>query len=371
MSVSRLAALAALLSFALTATTTPAQAQTAKRRPAIVVYVGPPSMAKVLRVNLQADAPAFFPAKVTIRAGQAITWRIHGFHTITFPGVNTNLPLVVPHPELRQPPLSDAAGVPFWWAGEAPQLAINPMLVEQRGGATIGRPTDFRNSGIVRLLSETGFHGEAPPYTLTFLKPGIYHYFCAIHLGMRGTVTVLPASAKLTTQAAVTRQAKSQMSRVVSELKRLNTTAPTSPHQILVGAGTSGSAEIAAFFPKRLNINVGDTVTFVDNDPTDVHTVTFGSEEYTSAIENSVFEYAGHSLVFNPLSALPSEPPESPSPVPYDGTNHGDGYINSGLLYPPQTPEQLHEFAVTFTKPGTYRLECVIHSNMDATIVVP
>ena len=185
------------------------------------------------------------------------------------------------------------------------------------------------------------------------------------------TVTVLPASAKLTTQAAVTRQAKSQMSRVVSELKRLNTTAPTSPHQILVGAGTSGSAEIAAFFPKRLNINVGDTVTFVDNDPTDVHTVTFGSEEYTSAIENSVFEYAGHSLVFNPLSALPSEPPESPSPVPYDGTNHGDGYINSGLLYPPQTPEQLHEFAVTFTKPGTYRLECVIHSNMDATIVVP
>jgi plastocyanin len=321
-------------------------------------------------VNSQADVPAFFPAKVTIRAGQSITWRIHGFHTITFPGANTSLPLVVPHPELPQQSMSDAAGVRFWWAGKAPQLVINPMLVEQRGGATIGRPTDFRNSGIARLLSETGFHGEAAPYTLTFLKPGIYHYFCAIHQGMRGTVTVLPASAKLTTQAAVTRRAKAQMSGVVSELKRLNTTAPTSSHQVLVGAGTSGSAEIASFFPNRLDINVGDTMTFLDGDPTDVHTVTFGPEEYTSAIENSVFEYAGSSLVFNPLSALPSEPPDLPSPVQYDGTNHGDGYLNSGLLYSSQTPDQPHQFAVTFTKPGTYRLECVIHANMDATIVV-
>jgi plastocyanin len=368
LNVLKLAAFAAVLSFVLLATATPARGETTKRRPPIVVYAGPPSMARFLRVNLQADAPAFFPANVTIRAGQSITWRIHGFHTITFPGANTNLPLVVPHPELPQPPLSDAARVPFWWVGNSPQLEINPSLVEQRGRATVSNPTDFRNSGIVRLLSES--NGEAAPYTLTFLKPGIYHYFCAIHLGMRGTVTVLPASAKRTTQATVSRQAKAQIAKVVAELKRLNTTAPTDRNRILVGAGRSGSAEIMSFFPSRLNINVGDTVTFVDNNPTDVHTVTFGPEEYTSAIENSVFEYAGDSLVFNPLSALPSEPPDSPSPVRSDGTNHGNGYINSGLLYPPQTPDQLHQFAVTFTNAGTYRLECVIHSNMDATIVV-
>jgi plastocyanin len=325
-------------------------------------------MAKVVRVNLQADTPAFFPSNVTIRAGQSITWRIHGFHTITFPGTNTDLPLVVPHPDLPQPPLPDAAGVPFWWVGKAPQLEINPMLVEQSGGATISNPTDFRNSGIVRLLSE--LNGKAAPYTLKFLKPGIYPYFCAIHFGMRGTVTVLPASAKPTTQAAVTRQAKAQLARDVSELERLNTTAPTGPSQMLVGAGTSGSAEIMSFFPNRLDINVGDTVTFVDNDPTDNHTVTFGPEEYTSAIEGSVFEYSGDSLVFNPFSALSSEPPDSLSPARYDGMNHGNGYLNSGLLYPPEIPDQLHQFAVTFTKPGTYRLECVIHTLMDATIVV-
>ena len=366
--VLRVVAIAALLSFALVATATPARAGIGKRGPALVVYAGPPSMAKVLRVNLQADAPAFFPANVTIRAGQSISWRIHGFHTITFAGTNLNLPLVVPHPDLPQPPLADAAGVPFWWVGNSPQLEINPMLVQQRGGATISKPTDFRNSGIVRLLGES--NGEAPPYTLTFRKPGVYRYFCAIHLGMRGTVTVLPASAKPTTQAAVARQAKTQLSKVVSELKRLNSTKPTRPRQILVGAGASGSAEIMSFFPSELNINVGDTVTFVDNDPVDVHTVTFGPEEYTSAIENTVFEYAGDRLVFNPLCVLASEPPDSPSPFRYDGTNHRNGYINSGLLYPPQVPNQLHEFAVTFTKAGTYRLECVIHSHMDATINV-
>jgi hypothetical protein len=83
--------------------------------------------------------------------------------------------------------------------------------VEQRGGATVSKPTDFRNSGIVRLLSES--NGEAAPYTLTFLKARDHHYFCAIHLGMRGRVTVLPASAKRTTQATVSRQAKAQIAK--------------------------------------------------------------------------------------------------------------------------------------------------------------
>jgi hypothetical protein len=79
---------------------------------------------------------------------------------------------------------------------------------------------------------------------------------------------------------------------------------------------------------------------------------------------------AGGAVVLNPLAALTSEPPGSPTPVPYDGGNHGNGYINSGILYPPQVPNQPHDFAVKFTRAGTYHLECEIHPNMDATIVV-
>jgi hypothetical protein len=134
--------------------------------------------------------------------------------------------------------------------------------------------------------------------------------------------------------------------------------------QDLGGTGIGGSALAQARLDLRIRrrfaltacgargLDVGETVTFVDNDPTDNHTVTFGPEEYTSAIEGSVFEYAGGSLVFNPLSALSSEPPDPASPARYDGTNHGNGYLNSGLLYPPQIPDQPHQFAVTFTKPG-------------------
>ena len=32
----------------------------------------------------------------------------------------------------------------------------------------------------------------------------------------------------------------------------------------------------------------------------------------------------------NPLAAYPSDPP--PALLPYDGTNHGNGFLNSGLL---------------------------------------
>jgi plastocyanin len=40
------------------------------------------------------------------------------------------------------------------------------------------------------------------------------------------------------------------------------------------------------------------------------------------------------------------------------------------LLFPPQVPNQPHAFTLTFTKAGTYTLECVVHPNMDATVVV-
>jgi plastocyanin len=52
------------------------------------------------------------------------------------------------------------------------------------------------------------------------------------------------------------------------------------------------------------------------------------------------------------------------------GTNHGNGFLNSGMLdTDPHTPNP-SSVRVTFTRPGTYRFECVIHPDMDATVTV-
>jgi plastocyanin len=54
------------------------------------------------------------------------------------------------------------------------------------------------SSGVVAL---TGNYANLPgqaflkaPFTLTFTKPGVYKYYCLIHPGMAGTITVLAAA---------------------------------------------------------------------------------------------------------------------------------------------------------------------------------
>jgi plastocyanin len=335
----------------------------------LTIYAGPNLAKAPVAVSKQADALAFFPSQVTIRVGQSLTWRFHGFHTVTFPGASHDPPFIVPQAGSVQPLLNDAAGNPFWWVGQAPRLLIDPSALVGGAGRTISSPLAVRGSGLLRVISATAAH-PAAPYTLTFTKAGIYQYLCTVHQGMRGTVRVL-AKARPATPAAVAKHGAAQLAAVLRELKSLDTQTPPDTHTVLIGAGSRSGAEIASFYPSSLTVNTGDTVTFTHNDPTDIHTVTFGAEPYTLAIENSLFQPEGSppTVFANPLFVLSSDPPPV-SPVPYDGTNHGNGYINSGILFPQQAPTSPHQYLVKFTKPGTYRYECVIHPNMDGTITV-
>ena len=92
----------------------------------------------------------------------------------------------------------------------------------------------------------------------------------------------------------------------------------------------------------------------------------------TGLIEKNFVAPKGKGLFVNGLGAFPSEPPAAAGPISYDGHNHGNGYINSGILQPLDTPRSAgpHAFRVTFTRKGTYHYECVIHEHMDGTVVV-
>jgi plastocyanin len=342
----------------------------AKTGSGVTVFAGPNLSAPPPGVSPQADALAFFPRVATVHVGDKVTWQFRGFHTATFAGSNQNYPFIVPLGG-TEPATKDAAGQPLWWGGVAPLLGLSPLSVMQQGSSTISSPSQVRNSGLVRILQATQQH-PPKPYVLTFAKAGTYRYLCAVHPAMRGVVRVRPPRAPIASPATQKKQGATELQRLIADAKALNQSKPASNLEVLAGVGHKATgAEVASFFPDQLAVKTGDTVTFTNRDETDVHTVTFGPEALRTQIEKDFAAPQGSQILLHPLGAFPSEPPGTPTPQ-YDGANHGDGYLNSGILAPPGSPASAgpQSFQVTFTKPGTYQYECVIHEHMDGTIVV-
>jgi plastocyanin len=348
----------------LAALVTAGNAAAARHSDGVTVLAGPPP--HTLPAN--ADALAFFPRAVTIRSGDTVTWQFAGFHTVTFAGTHRPYPFITTAG--KQPAVNDAAGKQFWWAGKLPQLVVSPLSLLPQGSETISSPSQVHSSGLLRIITAPP---RQPPasFALRFTQPGVYHYQCAVHPGMRGVVIVVPSSEGAPSAASEAAAAKQKVARAVADAHRLMHTKPSMPLRVLVGAGDNATgAEVTAFFPSRLNVHVGDTVTFVNHDQTDIHTVTFGQEKLRSSIEKGFVLPKGRQVLLNPLGGLPSDPPGAPAD--YDGHNHANGYLNSGVLQPQGAPATAgpKSFSVTFTKAGVYHYECVVHANMDGTIVV-
>lgn len=116
------------------------------------------------------------------------------------------------------------------------------------------------------------------------------------------------------------------------------------PQTWQVQAGVSSQSEALQglqFYPNAMTINAGDTVTwsFPAGEP---HTVT----------------------LLGPKASPP--PPNDPSvPAPAGGTTYdGSTYTSSGFLLGGKT------YSLTFTKPGVYKVYCLIHGGMEQTITV-
>ena len=116
-------------------------------------------------------ADAYFPEVLTIHAGSTVTWTGAEFHTVTFAPASTIAHLranfVIPVPQ----------------KGGPPKLTVNPQ-VAYPGGGNVYNGTGFLTSGILQAP-----HNQ---FSVTFPKPGIYHYSCVVHPGMDGTIRVIP-----------------------------------------------------------------------------------------------------------------------------------------------------------------------------------
>ena len=317
------------------------------------VFVGGDQVVKTAPPNFSPNA--FLRRTVTVHVGDTVSWRFRGFHTVTFPVKGKQPPpFEVPTPT----PVSgaiDGAGRPFWFNGQLPQLAVNPVAAAPaKGSAYTG--ARFRNSGLP----------ATPPkaYSLKFTKAGTFDYYCAIHTGMEGRVKVLSSKKRIPTEAQNRAAATAELNRLVAQAKSA-AAKPTAAGTVDIGRGPSGTRfTINSFFPNNPTVKVGGTLTFTmaGQNPTEIHTATLGP------LTREQVPFIGPTGAINAVAAYPSDPPTAFPP--YTGINHGNGFLNLGLEDNRPASPLPNTGAITFNAAGTFQLKCLVHAGMDATVTV-
>jgi plastocyanin len=206
-----------------------------------------------------------------------------------------------------------------------------------------------------------------------FTKKGSYSYYCTIHPGQKGTVKVVGKGKAIPSNKANAKAAKKEYAKVVKQLKKDGKFAGPAGNEVRAGNDTLKST-ILAFFPTKKSVPVGTTVTFaMSPTTTEAHTITFGPADYLKSQADAFIgatSTPGGLPVVSSQAAYPSDPPPG---APADGTNHGNGFVNLGIIDgDPATPVQLAPSSakVTFSKAGTYSYICLIHPDMHGEIDV-
>jgi len=321
------------------------------------VSAGPPKPPGIKHLEFN----GFFPSATEIHVGDSVSWAINGFHTVTFLAKGQPAPpLIITSGAIPLSGKLDAAGAPLWFNGQPTQI-INPQAAAPAGGKAYNG-SGFLNSGLPG-------GGPPKPFVVKFTKAGTFTFNCLVHPGMKGVVKVLPKGKSV---PSVKQDLAAASLQEAADRVKARALAKVHPGAATVLAGNDGSGPVAwlRFFPSNLKIKAGSSVEFKISSKREVHTITFGPSAYTSKIEETfTAPLPGGSgpptIGVNPLGGYPSDPPPLP---PYTGSNHGNGFEGSGVLsLGGPLPSSIK---ITFTKPGVYNFECVVHENMDGKITV-
>jgi plastocyanin len=337
-----------------------------------VVYAGAPPQTKALAAQLlgkrgvialgqvNPEINAFSNQRVTIHPGDSVKWVgiAANFHTVDLPPKGgEDLPLIVPAGGLATG-VNDAAGSPFWFNGQFPNLSFNPNLFAASGGKSY--------NGAGRIDSGLPFAPHSPnAFKVTFTKPGVYRYFCDVPPGMIGYVVVRPKSNPIPTAKQDAATLKKHLTKdILAAAKLLKQKQPA--HQVSLGLSTNQGVELLSMFPAELKVKPGTVVSFsMSARSREVHTATFGPASYLTGLSNAL----GSPAPAGQAALYPSSNPGL-GPIQLDPTSHGNGFANTGALdRDPTTPLPATE-RIDFTTPGTYHYQCLIHPFMHGTIVV-
>ena len=263
------------------------------------------------------------------------------------------------------------------------QAAAQPCYVEtgdapKEGKCPVQSQPEFTGT---QTLYNSGFLADGKTFSVKLpdtLSPGSYSYMCLVHFTeMVGKVTVVGKDAKAQTPAEVEAAGKSEIDAFVAPYKAAadKARAEVKPGQVAAGVIAEGDdvlpGEAIVFEPAEVSVPVNGTVTWAIKT---FHTVSFGFPEDArpDVVVGADGDVQLNQKTFARLnSPEPPEPPESDGPPDPDaplqklngGTYDGTGFKNSGDL-------SGIDYSVTFTKAGTYKYACLIHTDMEGTVKV-
>ncbi len=293
---------------------------------------------------------SFLPSVLTVRAGDTVNWSFAGFHTVTFNAGRAGLPLIVPAPTAGELMLG-AGAFPFP-PGPTPPTGAYEGASQVSSGTPQGDP------------------GEAPPFSLTFTRAGVYAYECIIHPGMEGTVSVVSEGGSLPeTPAQARERGRAESDSLATAMRGQIGAAQAAPmamsgrpaiHAVAAGLGNPAGVSALRFLAEDITVRRGDSVVWTNPDGFEIHTVSFTSggplPEFTEV---------------RPGPAGPMGPPMIVIPANVagpagGGVYSGQGYANSGILGAGQS------FAMRFDAPaGKYEYVCLVHAPlMKGTVTV-
>ena len=308
------------------------------------------------------QADAFLPNEIWIFAGDSITYRFapkHEIHTASLLKPGQVRPLFAGPPA---PP---------------PPVGCNTIDSE---AATQPSGSAYDGAGVSPNLAcvNSGPMADGATYTVKFPTAGNFKMVCLVHGDMNGVVHVLQHtdstapfySATLPFQQVdYDRQARDEARDLLADhdtpREERNDFAPAENVVLMTGevnatAGGRQYVSIVRFLPGTIQIHAGETVEWVNTDPTEPHTITFGTEPPNpQMVKNATVGPDGA------LQATISSPADSVS----------SGFLQAApqdRAFLPQSAPGTTRLRITFTNPGVYHYICALHDvdGMVGTIIV-
>jgi plastocyanin len=292
------------------------------------------------------DVMAFGPAHLQVHRGDTVRWLLAGFHNIH---VETEVTMLI---------------VPFEQDG-AELMQMNPDVMMP----TIESGSTYTGGSVNSGLPLAGPAQAAPYFELTIdAEPGLYTYFCDVHMGMSGVIEVVADEVDIPSPSEALVAGFSELTTLVGSgfpiVGQANAAAanamPESGAAITLGAG-SGSVANYDFYPSVVVIHPGQSVTWTMS--ADVIPLPVGVSSVPPAMPPDQM-----------ITFVPPSEGHPPAVVLNDvyiqgtlasGSDIGlDDTWFSGMLSPGES------YTLTFTEPGVYRFSDSGPGKLGAVIVL-